>query len=167
VEYWLNSQTLLPAVALGVAVVALAVAVAATRQLASQRHSLVMLRNNASGQTLLDIVADVTGKVGGFEKVLRAQAKRQEELFALLGRSPRNVGVVRYDAFEDMGGRLSFSAALLDDHGTGLVITSINARAESRVYAKAVKGGGSEHNLSPEEQQAIAEALGSKQKVKG
>ena len=70
----------------------------------------------------------------------------------------RHVAVVRYDAFGDMGGRLSFSAALLDDAGDGLVLTSINGRSETRTYAKGVKGGASDHSLSPEELQAIAYA---------
>ena len=56
----------------------------------------------------------------------------------------RHVAVVRYDAFGDMGGRMSFSAALLDDAGDGLVLTSINGRTETRTYAKGVKGGASE-----------------------
>ncbi len=67
----------------------------------------------------------------------------------------RHVSVVRYDAFGDMGGRLSFSAALLDDAGDGLILTSINGRSETRTYAKGVKGGESDHSLSPEELQAI------------
>ena len=70
----------------------------------------------------------------------------------------RHVAVVRYDAFGDMGGRMSFSAALLDDAGDGLVLTSINGRSETRTYAKGVKGGSSDHSLSPEEEQAIAYA---------
>jgi hypothetical protein len=70
----------------------------------------------------------------------------------------RHVAVVRYDAFGDMGGRLSFSAALLDDAGDGLVLTSINGRSETRTYAKGVKAGDSDHSLSPEEQQAISYA---------
>ena len=57
-----------------------------------------------------------------------------------------------------MGGRLSFSAALLDDAGDGVVLTSINGRSETRTYAKSVARGGSEHALSPEEQEAIAHA---------
>ena len=64
---------------------------------------------------------------------------------------------MRYDAFGDMGGRLSFSAALFDDSGDGLVLTSINGRSETRTYAKALVGLQSEHTLSPEEQQAIRE----------
>jgi len=71
----------------------------------------------------------------------------------------RHVAVVRYDAFEDMGGRMSFSAALLDDSGDGLTLTSINGRSETRSYAKGVKTGVSDSPLSPEEQQAIGFAL--------
>ncbi len=67
----------------------------------------------------------------------------------------RHVGVVRYDAFGDMGGRLSFSAAIYDDKGDGLVVSSINGRTETRTYAKSLVDLRSEHNLSPEEQQAI------------
>ncbi len=78
-----------------------------------------------------------------------------ERLRDLLRDTVSQVGVVRYDAFEDMGGALSFSAALLDEHGDGVVVTAINGRTEARTYAKPVVGGSSEHNLSPEEQSAI------------
>jgi len=67
----------------------------------------------------------------------------------------RHVAVVRYDAFGDMGGRLSFSAALLDDAGDGMVISSIHARGESRTYAKGIVDGGSDVVLTPEERQAL------------
>lgn len=82
-----------------------------------------------------------------------------ERLRDLLRETVSHVGVVRYDAFEDMGGALSFSAALLDEHGDGVVVTAINGRTEARTYAKPVAGGTSEHNLSPEEQSAIEAAL--------
>jgi hypothetical protein len=71
----------------------------------------------------------------------------------------RNVGLVRYDAFEDVGGRLSFSCALLDDRGTGVVMTSINGRHDTRVYAKPVSKGHSPYSLSIEEEEAIRKAL--------
>jgi len=69
------------------------------------------------------------------------------------------VGLVRYDAFEDVGGRLSFSCAMLNDDGDGVVVTSINGRQDTRVYAKPVYRGESEHNLSDEEAAAIREAM--------
>ena len=65
---------------------------------------------------------------------------------------------MRYDAFGDMGGKLSFSAAMYDDNGDGLVISSINGRSETRSYAKALIAFTSDQRLSPEEEDAIARA---------
>jgi hypothetical protein len=75
-----------------------------------------------------------------------------------LAQALKHVAVVRYDAFGDMGGRLSFSAAIIDDSGDGVVLSSIHARGESRTYAKGVVGGRSDATLTPEEQQALAAA---------
>jgi hypothetical protein len=93
------------------------------------------------------------------EGAVRKLALGERHLAELADDSLRNVGLVRFDAFEDMGGRLSFSAALLDGHGDGVVITSINGRQDTRCYAKRVSQGTSPHNLSDEERQAIREAL--------
>ncbi|WP_395690126.1 DUF4446 family protein [Nocardioides sp.] len=70
----------------------------------------------------------------------------------------RHLAVVRYDAFGDMGGHLSWSVALLDDGGDGVVLTSIHGRSEARSYAKGVSGWVSEQQLSPEEVEAIDRA---------
>ena len=80
-------------------------------------------------------------------------ALRAEGLGAL-----RHLAVVRYDAFADMGGQLSWSVALLDDAGHGVVLTSIHGRSDARTYAKSVSGWSSEQQLSPEEAQAIEHA---------
>jgi hypothetical protein len=93
------------------------------------------------------------------EGAVRKLAQGERQLGELAKDAVRHVGVVRFDAFEEMGGRLSFSAALLDGHGDGLVITSINGRQETRCYAKRVQNGTSIHNLSDEERQAVREAL--------
>ena len=78
---------------------------------------------------------------------------------AELQQAVRHIGVVRYDAFGDMGGRMSFSAAMVDDHGNGFVITTIHARSESRSYIKELRGGMAEVNLSPEETAAVGDAV--------
>ena len=108
-------------------------------------------------------VLDVVGRGVEETRQLRAELERaQGELAsarAALADALRHVAVVRYDAFGDMGGRLSFTAALLDDAGDGLLLTSIHGRNEARTYAKGVTAGRSELSLSPEEQQAIDLAL--------
>ncbi len=70
----------------------------------------------------------------------------------------RHLSVVRYDAFGDVGGHLSWSLALLDDAGHGTVLTSIHGRSEARTYAKSIAGWTCEQQLSPEELEAIEHA---------
>ncbi len=85
---------------------------------------------------------------------------RQEvaALRAEAGDSLRHLAVVRYDAFGDMGGHLSWSLALLDNTGDGVVLTSIHGRSDARTYAKNVTDWSSQQQLSPEEEEAIAHA---------
>ncbi len=107
----------------------------------------------------MDAMARKTQEVSALRGEVEGVQGRLDTVQADLADALRHVAVVRYDAFGDMGGRLSFSAALLDDTGDGLVLTSINGRTETRTYSKGVKGGTSEASLSPEEQQAIGFAL--------
>jgi len=90
--------------------------------------------------------------------------KQADQQFALNRMAQRlagqcaNVAVIRYNAFGDIGSDLSFSLAILDDEQTGVVITSIYGREESRVYAKPVEKGSSIYNLSEEELTVIRKA---------
>jgi hypothetical protein len=70
-----------------------------------------------------------------------------------------NTSLVRYDAYNEMSGQQSSSLALLDAHGTGVVISSIVHRDQARFYVKQVRAGAAEVPLSPEEEEAIAAAV--------
>lgn len=70
----------------------------------------------------------------------------------------RDVAIVRYDALQEMSGQLSFSLALLNAVGDGVVLSSINGRAETRTYAKPVRAGKGVQELSPEEAQVVHSA---------
>ena len=95
--------------------------------------------------------ADVRADVLGLRQEVATLAAESRQTF-------RHLGMVRYDAFGDMGGHLSWSLALLDDAGDGVVLTSIHGRSDARAYAKSVSGWTSETQLSPEEDEAIASA---------
>jgi hypothetical protein len=85
----------------------------------------------------------------------------RQEVAALRAESAgafRHLGIVRYDAFNDVGGRLSWSAALLDQAGDGVVLTAIHGRSEARSYAKVITGWECEQPLSPEEESAVESA---------
>jgi len=81
-----------------------------------------------------------------------------EALKVAMATSLRHLAVVRYDAFGDMGGHLSWSMALLDDSGDGVVLTSIHGRSDARTYAKNITGWTAGQQLSPEEEEAVSYA---------
>ena len=68
-------------------------------------------------------------------------------------------GLVRFDAYNEMSGRQSTSIALLDAHGSWIVVTSIHHRDQARMYAKQVHEGRGELELAPEEEEAVRIAL--------
>jgi uncharacterized protein DUF4446 len=105
------------------------------------------------------IFEDHQHSIQRLEQAVRSLNGTDRRQDGLIRTSVRNAGLIRYDAFEDVGGRLSFSCALLDDAGTGVVFTSINGRQETRVYAKPIADGQSPYNLSSEEEEAIRQAL--------
>jgi Protein of unknown function (DUF4446) len=106
-----------------------------------------------------EAVGTLLGRIERIEQAVRTlnQTDRRQQ-YQIEG-SVRRVALLRYDAFEDVGGRLSFSCAMLDEQGTGVVITSINGRQETRVYAKPVTARTSSYNLSAEEEEAIRQAM--------
>lgn len=153
--------TLLVYLALGASLVlGVAVAVLAARLRAARRTYATLLAGGAGGEDLLAAVArqiEATDRLRGkLNLVGRETAQLRQRVSSLVG----TVGLTRYDAFPDIGGQLSYSAAFLDEAGDGVVLSAINGRAEARSYAKPVRGGSSDHNLSEEERAAIAMALG-------
>jgi hypothetical protein len=146
-------------VALAIALVAVVVAVVTLLQLRRIRRDLVLLAADGDAPSFVAAVARQSEQVramrGEVDDLAVLLSKTRSELADAL----RHVSVVRYDAFGDMGGRLSFSAAMLDDGGDGLVLTAIHGRTETRSYIKGVKAGESESSLSPEELQAVTYAL--------
>ena len=70
----------------------------------------------------------------------------------------QNIGMVRYNAFDDVGSELSFAIAMLDNEDNGFVINSIYGRTSSNVYAKTIENGTSKVTLSDEEIKAVNKA---------
>jgi hypothetical protein len=110
----------------------------------------------AHGSDLERRLADLGGRV---EELVGELSESDAELAAGLDGAVSHCAVVRYDAMGEMTGRQSSSVALLDSHRSGVVLSSILHREQARLYAKQIVDGGSEFELSPEEVEAIGEAL--------
>ncbi|MFN8520015.1 MAG: DUF4446 family protein [Chloroflexota bacterium] len=87
-----------------------------------------------------------------------AQAGRLRELESGARHMVQRVGIVRFNPFEDTGGDQSFVVALLDAESNGVVLTSLHARAGTRVYLRTVIGGRCDVTLSAEEVEALRQA---------
>ena len=115
---------------------------------------------NDAGTTGLDEVLDAQRQgIEGLSRRLDTVTALQRELDAAAKLALQRVGLVRYNPFQGSGGDQSFALALLDHAGTGIVISSLHGRAETRIFAKRIENGRSSHSLSEEEQQAIRAAL--------
>lgn len=77
----------------------------------------------------------------------------------------QKVGIVKYDAFREMGGQLSFSIAILDQKDNGFVMNSVHSASSSYVYTKEIENGRSAIELSGEEKEALQIAINSSPSV--
>jgi hypothetical protein len=151
-----RTLSLLALMALGLSVLAIIFAIFGT---AGRRRPRVSDAPIQMDDALRGVLEGQAGQIERLEKAVRVLNARDNKQQVQIEGSVRRVSLLRYDAFEDVGGRLSFSCALLDEHGSGVVLTSINGRQETRVYAKSITEGTSSYNLSIEEAEAIRQAL--------
>lgn len=115
-------------------------------------------KNNAP-ENLEDIIEQLVGKLTELEAAGHDTSKTLEAVANQLNKATQHVAIIRYNSSGDDGGNLSFSAALLDAHQTGIIITSLHGRQHNRIYAKVITAGSSENTLSEEEREALIQAL--------
>lgn len=160
----LSQQTtgLIAVVAAAVALLALACAAVALWRLARVRRDQKAVLGDSS--------RDLASHAAGLEREFRALndymgdvATRLDGRVAAAERhlagSVTHWAVHRYDAYHEMSGHQSFSIALLDDHVSGVVISSIHQRDSSRIYVREVVEGDGPVELSPEERETVKMAI--------
>lgn len=114
----------------------------------------------AKGQNLEQIILDNTNSLRQVLFEMNIFRDRLEVVEEISEKSIQKVGLLRFDAFEDIGGEMSYAFALLNKNNDGIVMSSIFGRDEARTYCKYLNGGKSKHTLSEEEQKVIRQALG-------
>ncbi|RMF28826.1 MAG: DUF4446 family protein [Chloroflexi bacterium] len=122
------------------------------------RTRLEALAASEPGRDLSLPLSQLTGRLEGTEETVEALKARLDKLSTYLNRSVQGVGLVRFQAFADVGGDQSFALALVDGEGNGLVISSLYAREGTRIYAKPLQQWQSPYSLSFEEEEAIRQA---------
>jgi hypothetical protein len=158
-----DTQGILALAALAVAVLALTVCGAlahSVRRLRSAQKLVLgdgaehdVISHSASLQEAFAALQEYVGDVS-----MRLDSRLDGVEAALTGAVAHHA-LIRYDAYNELSGQQSMSIALLDGRGSGVVLTCIHHRDQARVYAKQVRNGQGELELSPEETEAVRVAL--------
>jgi hypothetical protein len=127
---------------------------------ARERRSLRRLLRVLGERPLEALLSQTTDSVEAFGHQIRALEHQVSELMDYAAQCYSRVGMVRFDAFPDLGGQLSYAVALVDARGDGLLIRSLHGRTESSLAFKQIRQGVADGRVLPEEQQALEQALG-------
>jgi hypothetical protein len=163
----LDDLNALVASAIGAVVVVLALACAVLlalvvvlfRRVSAAERRFAGVTRGESGRSLEDVLNAHLDRVDSMGREVDELAARTAITEAAQRRSFQRIGLVRFNPFDDTGGNQSFALALLDQAGDGFVVSSLHARAGTRVYGKAIAKGTSDANLSAEESEALRLAL--------
>ena len=143
--------------ALLVAIIALAFAIPAWRKV--RRVDRMVAAAGDDGAGIVATMVEHDNQLRELRSDLLVVHDNTQLLRRMAKESISHLGLVRFDAFQDLSGSMSFSLAMLDEQGDGLVVTSISGRNDSRLYAKPIKGGHCGDSITDEERQAVEQAV--------
>lgn len=127
-----------------------------------KNKKIVEIMEFSSEKNIEDSILKVLNTIPEFNIEINRIDKTMMEIKESLSRAYKNIGLVKFNAFDNIGAELSFSMALLDDHLNGIVITSIYGNDKSNMYGKKVENGKAEKHISEEEDEAIKKAISQK-----
>ena len=157
-------------IALTIAIVSVVISFCLLIWILRLKKKLLVLQKSGDKDTFLGAVNKYVEKMQNIAseqaKINKALAKDDRALQAQIDEIKEamtyvvsRVATVRYDAFNNMGGQMSFSTAMLNDLGDGIVVTAINGRSETRTYIRNIKNKKCDVEISREEAEAINKAM--------
>mgnify|MGYP003418012700 CR=1 len=116
---------------------------------------LKRLFQGKKGADLEDSFGVLEQRVTGLETLGKAHSGQLENHDSRIKRAVKSVPLTRFNPFPDVGGKQSFALSLIDEEGSGVVVSSLFARERMSVFAKSIKNGKGEQELSEEEKDIL------------
>lgn len=157
----MNNQ-LLSQIAIIVSILALACSVIAIFFSGKARTWHRYFKAEEQPENLEDIIEIIAAKIKALENGYQENSESLLRQGTTLATAIQHVGLIRFDSGADDGGNLSFTAAFLNAHQSGIVLTSLHGRQHNRIYTKHIYQGTSEQTLSEEEKEAVIQAITNK-----
>ena len=121
--------------------------------------SYQMFMKGKKAESLEEEIGALFNDISSLKTSTEKNRKDIKKIIENLSECYQRVGIVKYDAFKEMGGKLSFSVALLNDNETGFIINSIHSSEGCYVYTKEIVNGECAISLGDEEKKALTLAL--------
>ena len=115
-----------------------------------------------SGKNAKSLEKDIVGLYEDNKFIKASAAKNKNDILTLYKKFEstfQKIGIVKYDAFNQIGGQLSFSLALLDENDNGFILNSVHGAEGCYLYTKEIKNGMCEISLGDEEREALNMAM--------
>lgn len=140
-------------------IVFLIIAIVNSAKCSSLKKKYNAFMQGKDGKSLED---DILFRLEQIDELIESNAANERNIdliFKRLQTSFQKYGMVKYDAFDEMGGKLSFTLAMLNERNDGYVLNVVHSREGCFSYVKEIIAGNPILSLSPEEQEALEDAL--------
>ena len=123
------------------------------------KNSYASFMRGKDGKNLEESILTKFSELDGIAKIIKQNRADVKEMYRRTEHCIQKCGIVKYDAFNEMGGKLSFALALLDSDNTGWIMNAMHSREGSYTYVKEILKGESYVELSEEEAEALDRAI--------
>lgn len=144
---------------LGITAVAIILAVVAICKSASMKKKYNAFMEGSDGQSVEKLIRDNLEDINGLKTLSSQNEKAVKDIYEKLQYTFQKIGVIKYDAFHEMGGKLSFALCMLDKKNSGYVINVMHSNNGCFAYIKEIVDGKSYIELGAEEQKAVDQAV--------
>ena len=123
------------------------------------KNSYASFMRGKDGKNLEESILTKFSELDGIAKIIKQNRADVKEMYRRTEHCIQKCGIVKYDAFNEMGGKLSFALALLDSDNTGWIMNAMHSREGCYTYVKEILKGESYVELSEEEAEALDRAI--------
>ena len=156
----MDTYTLIVLATLFISFVSLCIAIIATINYKKLYRAYDLFMRGRDAESLEDLVTEEKDAIISLQEQMDYQKDSMRVMNRTLRAAYQKTGIVRYDAFEGMGGKMSFALALLDYTNSGVVINCMHAKEGCFLYIKDIDAGTTDTPLGTEEKMALEKALG-------
>jgi hypothetical protein len=154
-ELFVVDPALLSMASLALSLVFLILVIILWSKLNRLKRNYHRLLNGTEHANMEEVMIRIQERLNVQQENVELQEMKISEITGHLKKMKSHIGFHRYNAFADSGGDLSFSIAIMNEEQDGIVMTAIQSREQTYIYAKPIENGVSSYTLSPEEKEAV------------